>query len=245
MDRKTRINFGKILLSFLFIHILSYGVKAEDRKETVIVLHGIFNKAFMMNKIKNGLEKEGYKVVNWGYPSNKYTIEEHAAELDKVVRQIDKNETINFVGFSLGSIIIRYYLNNYYVPNAKRFVMIAPPNHGSEKADYVLKYDLTRKIFGEKSLMELQTKNKNFFNNMGTPPCETGIILGGKGNSKGYSKILPGDDDGAVSLESSMLDGIADLVQLDHTHTELIFRQDTVDNVLSFIKTGKFIKKEN
>lgn len=123
--------------------------------------------------------------------------------------------------------------------------MIAPPNHGSEKADYVFKYYLTRKIFGKKSFMELQTSNKNFFNNMGTPPCETGIILGGKGNSKGYSRIVPGDDDGAVSLESSMLDGITDIVQLNYTHTVLIFRQETVDNVLSFLSTGKFIKGEN
>jgi hypothetical protein len=123
--------------------------------------------------------------------------------------------------------------------------MIAPPNHGSEKADYILKYDLAKKIFGNKSLMELQANNKDFYRNMRTLPCETGIILGGKGNSKGYSKFLPGDDDGAVSVESSILPGITDIVQLNHTHTVLIFKQETVDNVVSFIKTGKFIERKN
>lgn len=54
----------KILLAFLLIFSISFDAAAEDRKETVIILHGIFNKSFMMNKIENGLSKEGYKVIN-------------------------------------------------------------------------------------------------------------------------------------------------------------------------------------
>lgn len=231
-----------IFLEIIFIVFVSaYAVSANNKKGTVILLHGIMNKSFMMNRIEKGLVKEGYEVVNWGYPSYQNTIEEHAKSLDNVVRKIKNNETINFVGFSLGCIIIRYYLTHYKVANVKRFVMIAPPNHGSEQADY--RYNWARFILGEKSFKQLRAKNKDYYINMGIPSCEIGIIAGGKGNSKGYSKVLPGDDDGAVSLESAKIDGIKDFIQLKHEHTELILRKDTVDNVVSFIETGKFIWK--
>ena len=118
--------------------------------KTVFLMHGILNKSISMKRIELALEREGFEVVNLSYPSRRRTVEEHAAWLDQRVREKGRGE-LYFVGHSLGSIIIRYYLAVYNPPAAKRFLMIAPPNHGSMLADKVAKTPLYRLVWGRKA----------------------------------------------------------------------------------------------
>ena len=213
---------------------------AAHKTDTVILLHGIMNRPFHMTRIKWALENEGFRVINWGYPSTKKTVEEHASDLHKIVQSLDHDQRIHFVGFSLGSIVIRYYLTHYEVDNAGRFVMIAPPNQGSEIADLLYPYGWFGFLYGTKSMTQLRASNQVFFEAMGTPPVPFGIIAGGRGDAKGRSRIIPGDDDGSVSVESTKLEGAQDYILLNRQHTALVFSRITAQNVLSFLRTGRF-----
>src|SRR5262245_243929 len=104
-------------------------------KEKVVLVHGIMNKPFVMDRLAPALTLAGYEVHNWGYPSTNQLIEQHAAQLAKYVDSLGTAEKIHFVGFSQGAIIIRYTLTHHALPQAGRFVMIAPPNHGCEMAE--------------------------------------------------------------------------------------------------------------
>jgi len=210
------------------------------RTATVILLHGILNPALIMTPIAWRLRREGYRVINWGYPARSLLIEEHAARLDGLVRRIDGNDPIHFVGFSLGGIISRYYLTHYDSPRARRLVMIGSPNLGTAKVDVFYQRGWFRRLYGTKSMAQLRASNRRFFEAMGVPRIEFGVIAGGRGDDRGFSRHLNGDDDGAVPVESAKLAGAADFILLPHTHTVLVLAPETIRQVAIFLRTGQF-----
>lgn len=208
--------------------------------ETVILLHGILGHTVMMKKIEWTLERAGYAVINIDYLSREKMVEEAAADLAEQVRQLDPSSKVHFVGFSLGSIIIRYYLSHNPPENAGRFVMIAPPNHGSELADTLYPYWWFRFLYGNKAITQLLASNRSFYAEIGIPSVPFGIIAGGRCNGKGLSRDLPGDDDGSVSLQSARLEEAADFFVIRRQHTTLLLGQETADQVVAFLSTGQF-----
>ncbi len=230
--------------SLILLALFGAGALEAREKETVVLLHGILNKPFFMKKIEGAFIKEGYEVVNWGYPSTEKTIEEHAKDLDKSMQSL-RGKKIHFVAFSLGSILVRYYLRHYPGSDVGRFVMIAPPNHGSEMVDKLYSEAWFRWIYGDKSIEQLQSSNSEFLvKECGIPQCEFGIIAGGLGDGKGFNPLLKGDNDGTVPVESAHLEGAKDFVLLPYEHTALIFSDKTSRNAVHFIRNGKFIHKD-
>ena len=117
---------------------------APSSKKAVIVLHGLVRSRKAMLPVCRYLESQGkYYVVNVTYPSTRTDIAQFAKQLDCIVQNLDGVDEINFVGHSLGNIVIRHYLADQTDPAAgkrpdpriKRMVMLAPPNHGSCRAD--------------------------------------------------------------------------------------------------------------
>jgi pimeloyl-ACP methyl ester carboxylesterase len=206
----------------------------------VVLLHGILNPALIMARIVRRLRRDGYRVVNWGYPGRNRLIEEHAADLDAVIRSVDGDGPIHFVGFSLGGLVIRYYLTHYDSPRAGRLVMIGSPNQGTEKVDAFYPRRWFRWLYGTRSMAQLRATNRRFFDEMGVPPVEFGIIAGGRGDERGFSRLLDGDDDGAVSVRSAKLEGAADFILLPHTHTMLVLAPETARHVAVFLRDGRF-----
>ena len=240
---KFRFNSISIVVGILFALNLSAGgacAADEHPGEIVIVVHGILNKPFVMEKIAHELEKNGYEVHNWGYPSREGLIEEHAARLGKFIDGLDHTRKINFVGFSQGAIILRYLLSHKEIDNIGRFVMIAPPNHGSEMAEDFYQYAWFRGLYGDKSIKQLFAKQNDFLKRVGIPSIPFGIIAGGKNDGKGFSKRIPGDDDGTISVNSARLEGAKDMIVLPYTHTPLVFHADTAAQVVAFLKNGAF-----
>ncbi len=222
-------------VSALVLLIASLG-HAQD---AVVLVHGIMNKPFVMDRIARKLRTEGYAVYNWGYPSTSQTIEEHATRLEAYLDGLPEKK-IHFVGFSQGAIILRYTLTHHVVPKAGRLVMIAPPNHGCEIAEQFYRYAWFRGLYGDKSIKQLFAKQNFFLETCGTPKLEFGIIAGGKGDGKGFSKRIPGDDDGTVSVASARLEGCRDMILMPHQHTPLVFASDTAAQILHFIEEGTF-----
>jgi hypothetical protein len=193
-----------------------------------------------MKRIELALAREGFDVVNWGYDSRAGTIEDHARALHEAVQALPPDRPLHFVGFSLGSLIIRYYLGHYDVPQAGRFVMIGPPNHGSELADALFPATWFRAVAGSDATAQLRASNHAFFDALGAPSVDVGIIAGGRGDGVGFSDALPGDDDGRVLVESARLEGAVDFIVLPHRHVILLVANDAIHQIVSFITSGRF-----
>jgi pimeloyl-ACP methyl ester carboxylesterase len=192
-----------------------------------------------MLRIQSNLEKEGYTVYNYGYPSTKDNIQTHAQNLRKWIETNNNYTKIHFVTHSLGSLIVRYMLVHYPIPNPGRFVMIAPPNQGSEIASMFNRIKAFSWITGETG-QQLLAGEKSFVETIGIPDVEFGIIAGGLGNEKGFNPLLEGDDDGTLRVEETYLEGASDFIVLPYTHTPILFFNKTINQTLYFLKNGKF-----
>jgi len=212
-------------------------------QETVVLLHGLASIPLSMKYLEGSFEEEGFRVHNIGYPSTDLPIEEAANLVREKVLALEPAGTIHFVGHSLGNIIIRKMLEKK-VPNLGRIVMIAPPNQGSLTAQRLRDLDIYRWFFGPAG-QELSADRENFFKVLPIPSCQFGIIAGGLGTKEGYNPLLPGDDDGTVRVEETMLPGAADFILINSTHTLILFEEETARQTIHFLKTGTFQRGES
>jgi hypothetical protein len=218
----------------------------------VVLLHGLGAFRATMNPIADFLAADGdVTIINVTYPSTRGDLSQHAQALASIVRHLDGIETIDFVGHSLGNIVIRYFMADITDkrtgaladPRIRRFVMVAPPNHGAEKADKWSDSDLFLAVLGS-SAVQLGTGWPDVERHLCTPPCEFGIIAGGKGDHEGFTSSIAGDDDGLISLATTKLAGASDYVVIPQRHTLLLFDAEVTRYTARFLKRGYFITPE-
>jgi pimeloyl-ACP methyl ester carboxylesterase len=218
------------------------------RGSAVILLHGIGDSRAMMNSLGRYLEeKGGYQVCNVSYPSTRQEIAEHAKGLGSIVDHLDGIDRIDFVGYSLGNIVIRHYFADQLKrnggkadPRFKRMVMIGPPNHGSELATSLGDNKLFELLLG-KAGQQLGHLWAWEASGLATPPMEFGIVAGGCGDDRGFNPLLPGDDDGVVTVASTRLAGASDFILVPALHALLPREGKVHQYVLRFLQYGCFV----
>ncbi|KPL06285.1 hypothetical protein AMJ86_08985 [bacterium SM23_57] len=210
-----------------------------DNQPCVVLLHGLLRNSQSLDWIALDLRREGYQVIAPDYASTRRTIREHAEWLKSYIDNLPC-DSIYLVTHSLGSLISRDYLSRHRPKKIKKMVMITPPNHGSEKADRYRHLFLYHWVFGRVS--ETVTSDSLIGpHHLGLPHCPFGIIAGGKGK-EGYSKKIPGDDDGVLSVDKAYLQGAQDFVVLKSTHNGIVRDKECSDNIISFLKHNRFLK---
>jgi pimeloyl-ACP methyl ester carboxylesterase len=220
------------------------GEKAESHqtpRECVILLHGLARTARSMAKMAEALEQEGYYVLNVDYPSREHPIEELAASvIPAAIRDCEPDaEKIHFVAHSLGAILVRYYLAGYTPPSLGRVVMLTPPNQGSEAVDmlksmpgfYWLNGPAGGQLGTDEDSIPLQLPQVDY---------EVGVITGDKTINFILSWIIPGTDDGKVSIKRAQVAGMADFLITHHTHPYIMKADDVIEQTLSFLRQGRF-----
>jgi pimeloyl-ACP methyl ester carboxylesterase len=220
-------------------------------KEVVIMVHGLGASRQFMNSLSEYLEKEGnFYVVNFGYPSTQGDVGTHAASLVSVIKHLDGVDTVNFVAHSMGNLLIRHALNDLASLPAseqpeityKRFVMIAPPNHGAEIAENFLESKLAQTFAGEPLQQLAPSKGwETLEQRLAAPSFEFGIIAGGTGDGEGYLAAIPGDDDGLLSVATTQLAGASDFVLVKGIHQLLPMNDQVKDYTLRFLEKGYFL----
>ena len=214
----------------------------QDTRETVVLLHGVGMAPWFMKPLARRLEAEGYRVLNVGYPSRTVPIEE-LASLWLPVRLSDPivvaAPRVHFVAHSMGSLLVRHFMANSRPKNAGRVVMITPPNQGSALADLGRPRWFVRWFVGV-NLGALGMSDDAFWRELPqSVDFPTGIIAGtGSGNPMG--RKLPKPHDGTVTVSSTKIPGAVDSIELPWSHTGILFHRRTADEVVHFLKHGKF-----
>jgi triacylglycerol lipase len=214
----------------------------EAKGDYVVLLHGMGRTAISMKGLEWYLSKRGYRVINVTYNSRKYSVEALAENylrplLDKKIT--DRSAKVNFVTHSLGGIIVREYFKEFAVENLGRVVMLAPPNHGSEIIDFLKAHCLTRNFLGA-SGRELGTSTNSLPNRLGAVQFECGIIAGDRSLNPFLSSFLCRPNDGKVTVASAKVEGMGDLLVLHSTHTWLMWRKKSLDQIQFFLRSGHF-----
>lgn len=218
----------------------------------VVLLHGLARSRSSMAKLSKQLQDAGFSVFDVGYPSTRRGVSDHARALAGIIDNLDGIEEINFVGYSLGNIVIRHYLADQTDeesgrrpdPRIKRFVMIGPPNHGSIAATSFADNQLFATIAG-KAGQQLGPEWVWLESDLATPQCEFGIVAGGLGNEQGFNPLLPGDDDGIVTLVSTRLAGASDFSLVPVWHSFLSTDSRVIKRTLCFLQNGYFVSAQS
>ena len=229
--------------------------------KAVVALHGLGRSRASMDSLCRSLhEQGGYEVFNIEYPSTRYDMAQHARSLRHIINHLHGIEEINFVGHSMGNIVIRHYLGDLarqdptkQSANAAaadrhakmrfgRFVMLGPPNQGALLATTFADNVLFKEITGDAG-QQLGRDWPELEKRLATPCFQFGIIVGGKGNDKGYNPILVGDNDGVISVETAKLAGAHDFVRLPLLHSFIMDNAKVQQYVLCFLQHGYFISE--
>jgi triacylglycerol lipase len=233
-----------LLLCFVLLTLsVSSAQDSSDRipqveNECVVLVHGLGRGDGSLFMIYQLLSAAGYQVANLDYPSRSATIEELVGHLDDAVATC-KNRTVNFVTHSLGGILVRGWIGMNDGANLGRVVMLAPPNQGSEVVDAMSDLALYRFLTGPAG-QELGTGNEGVPAQLGPVDFDLGVIAGNRSLNPVFSATIPGADDGAVSVESTKIEGMADHIILPATHTFMMNNPLVIAQVMIFLRTGHF-----
>lgn len=226
----------------------------------LIVMHGFGSNAIATKHLAEWFrQQKAYDYVfNMAYPSTMQPIFDHAVMLDSVIKNLPPTiRRIDLIGHSLGSIVMRRYLSGPLKPDWQisrdrmeergkfspdsrigRLVMIGPPNHGAEIAKRLIGRDPFRRRFSGESGDQLGVDWAETEKTLGIPCCEFAIIAGGRGDGKGFTPLISGDDDGIVSTEGTKLEGADDWLQFYLGHGELLLTEEVFQAAFRFMRTG-------
>ena len=233
------MNISKQLIFIVALMIFSISAHAS----CVILLHGLARTNTSMEKLEKHLTEEGFHVVNLGYPSRDDIIQKLAKRaINPALEKCHTEQPVNFVTHSLGGILVRQYLSQQEISNLNRVVMLGPPNNGSEVVDIMGDVPGFNFING-KAGMQLGTDSASVPNILGQAEFDVGIIAGTRSINLILSYLIPGQDDGKVSVESTKLLGMNDHIILPVTHTFMMSNKSVVAQTIHYLRNGKF-KKE-
>jgi pimeloyl-ACP methyl ester carboxylesterase len=197
---------------------------AGDRRELVVLVHGLGRTPLSMWLLGQRLKRAGYRVGHFGYVSTGGRVAGIGAGLAEWVERVAGDAPrVHYVGHSLGCIVVRWLLSHARPERTGRVVMLAPPNQGSAAADRWARWLGWAVPF----LHELATVEGSVARSLRLPE---GVDVG----------IVAGLRDAKVRLAETHLEGERDHAVVPSYHSFIMNRRDVNRLVCRFLARGHF-----
>lgn len=210
------------------------------KNEIVVLLHGIARTKRSMKALENAFIKDGYRVINIDYPSRKKPIQEIASIIYNELHPFSQETKgkLHFVAYSMGCLVVRELLAKYSFANIGNIVLLAPPNHGSEVADFLKDNFLFKSFYGPAGLQ--LTTHFALQNPFPKIQHTFGVIAGNACIDPLSYLLLPSGNDGKVTIESTKLEGMRDHIVLPCSHTFIIYNKAAIEQTKYFLRHSQF-----
>jgi triacylglycerol lipase len=219
--------------------------EVQVKDENVVLLHGLGRSSANMLILKWRLQARGYRVCNVGYDTRVDSIEAASDGVFAALADcVDARQQTHFVTHSLGGLVLRSLLDRHVIEQPGRAVMLAPPNQGSEIADWIRRLPISDGLMGRLA-GQLGTRAEDLPRDLPIPSIAFGVIAGDRWINPVGPWLLPAPHDGTVSVASTRLDGMSDHLVLPYTHTFIMNSAEVASQVDAFLRTGRFSRGES
>ncbi|MEJ2383261.1 MAG: alpha/beta fold hydrolase [Xanthomonadales bacterium] len=204
-----------------------------DDDETVLV-HGLWFGCWAMARVARGLRAAGQRTRCFAYPSTRGDLDQHAAALRRFARR-SSVQTRNFVGHSLGGLVILRMLAEADEDPPGRVVLLGSPLRGSVVAQRTSRWPGSQLLLGESRA----ALDRGF----DAVPAghETGMIAGSRPVGLGWvAGGVGGPGDGTVAVAETRASGLADHCILPVSHSGLVLSREVIRQTVHFLQTGRF-----
>lgn len=204
----------------------------------VVLLHGLGRSWHAMNPLARQLAREGFSTLNLPYPSLVKPLGWILSHVRDQVARFSDGQPVHFVTHSLGGIITRMLISEDPPWQTGRLVMLAPPNAGSEIIDWASRKPLLRPLL---SPAARALASDAIPASLPALPSDLDalVIMGSRSSIPFFRKLLPGENDGIVSITGGRIDGLRAFSVVDADHTFIQIHPDTVRVTLDFLRNGK------
>ncbi|WP_419895928.1 esterase/lipase family protein [Roseomonas sp. USHLN139] len=209
-------------------------------RRAVVLLHGLGHHTGGLARVAAALADHGFAVANLGYASLRQPLAAHARAASSAARALSEDGAaeVAFVGHSLGGLVARAAMARAAEDGwrAGRLLLLGSPARGAGIARAVAALPPYRALTGECG----QAVTPAGAARVPVPECRgIGVVAGGTGG-RGYNPLLPGDNDGIVTVAETRLpereEGFA-LVRA--RHTPLAASDGAIRAALGFLELGR------
>jgi len=204
----------------------------------VVLIHGIVRSSKSFATMTDNLQRSGMQVVPFDYASTRMKIDKSVEFLKSVLASMPQVERVHFVVHSMGGLVVRRYAQLHGADRIGRIVMLGVPNSGAKMADILKTNPIFKAIWGPAG-QELISNARGLAAQLSRPKFEFAVISGGRGNETGFNPLIPGDDDGTVSVKSTQLAGAKDSAVVPRIHSFLMNDPQVIQMTIEYLKTGR------
>lgn len=203
-------------------------------QEHVILLHGLWMRAFTLIALRNRLERAGFSVELFDYASVMHGVD---VEVDRLAQCASAmgNGKVHFVGHSLGGLMALQALQRVPQLTQGRVVCLGSPLRGSAVARGVARLPGGSYLIG-KNLDILRDGLDRWDGKQAV-----GVIAGRLPIGFGFAVgALTSPHDGTVSVAETELPGLTDHCVVPATHTGLLFSEQAAEQTIAFLRAARF-----
>jgi len=210
-----------------------------ETEAALILVHGLWTPPVVFAIQAHRLQRRGYRVQRFGYPSVRATLAENVQALRAAVAATAAKQ-IDLVGHSLGGLLILDLLAYDPDPRLGRVVLLGTPSLGSYCARQLAALTGMPTLLGA-SIMEWLLRPPQAL--LVVPPgIEIGVVAGTRSFGLGRFLVpgLPQPNDGVVALTETRLPTSADFIALPVAHSQMLTSRHCALQIASFLEQGRF-----
>jgi triacylglycerol lipase len=141
-------------------------MSGNNSKNPVLLIHGIFDTTKVFNKMAAYLSNLGWQVhsINLMPNNGSAKLSTLAAQVATYIdNNFDRGQTIDLIGFSMGGLVTRYYLQRMKgIDRVQRYINISAPNRGTIVANALPLDGIVDMRPNSKFLRDLNSDVKDF-----------------------------------------------------------------------------------
>ena len=207
-------------------------------KRRVVLIHGLGGHRILMWPLAWYLNRKGFVVTTFGYPSWWWSIEHHANRFRDMLEQLEEDpdvKSFDIVAYSMGSLVTRQAIlsdSHFESPPSESssqpfsklspVVLLGPSNQGSPSARR-----LAAVLPFCKTLRQISDRPDSLVRNL---PQPSGVEIG----------IITGQYDFVIPQRNSHLATEKDHISIFSGHNGLLVRPSVLRQVAEFLSHGRF-----